>query len=100
MTEHSDAYYDYKRNDPNAKNPFTDPVDRERAERVVNNTPALSSQNTPALSSQMRMELRQLINDVLDERELKKKLEGPYDFPEDEDDGLDYEDEWLYRATY
>ena len=36
--EHSDAYYDYKRNDPNAENPFTDPVDRARAERVVGNT--------------------------------------------------------------
>ena len=36
--EHSDAYYDYKRNDPNAKNPFTDPADRARAERVVGNT--------------------------------------------------------------
>jgi len=33
--EHSDAYYDYKRNDLNAENPFTDPVDRARAERVV-----------------------------------------------------------------
>ena len=38
--EHSDAYYDYKRNDPNAENPFTDPVDRARAERVVGNTPS------------------------------------------------------------
>ena len=27
--EHSDYYYDYTRNDPNAKNPFTDPKDRE-----------------------------------------------------------------------
>jgi NTP pyrophosphatase (non-canonical NTP hydrolase) len=35
MIEHSDAYYDYKRNDPNAENPFTDPKDRARAERVV-----------------------------------------------------------------
>ena len=34
--EHSDAWYDYKRNDPNAENPFKDPKDRERAERVVN----------------------------------------------------------------
>ena len=33
--EHSDAYYDYKRNDPNAENPFTDPKERARAERVV-----------------------------------------------------------------
>ena len=33
--EHSDAWYDYKRNDPNAENPFTDPEDWARAERVV-----------------------------------------------------------------
>ena len=33
--EHSDAYYDYKRNDPDAQNPFTDPKDRERADFVV-----------------------------------------------------------------
>ena len=33
--EHSDYYYDYTRNDPNRENPFTDPVDRARAERVV-----------------------------------------------------------------
>jgi len=42
------------------------------------------------LSDSLKKELRQLINDVLDERELQKKLDGPYDFPED--DGLDYED--------
>ena len=34
--ENSDSWYDYKRNDPNAENPFTEPKDRERAERVVN----------------------------------------------------------------
>ena len=33
-TEHSDYYYDYNRNDPDIKNPFTDPKDRERAEKV------------------------------------------------------------------
>ena len=33
--EHSDAYYDYKRNDPDRENPFTDPKDRAKAERVV-----------------------------------------------------------------
>jgi hypothetical protein len=32
---HSDSWYDYKRNNPNAENPFTDPEDRKRAERVV-----------------------------------------------------------------
>ena len=35
--KHSDAWYDYKRNDPNAENPFTDPEDWARAERVVGN---------------------------------------------------------------
>ena len=40
-TQHSDYYYDYTRNDPNAKNPFTDPKDRERAEKVVNGDPEL-----------------------------------------------------------
>ena len=33
--EHSDSYYDYKRNDPDRENPFTDPKDRARAEIVV-----------------------------------------------------------------
>ena len=33
--EHSTSWYDYTRNDPNRENPFTDPVDRARAEFVV-----------------------------------------------------------------
>ena len=37
--EHSDAYYDYKRNDPDRKNPFTDPKDRERAFKVTGEEP-------------------------------------------------------------
>jgi len=32
---HSDYYYNYTRNDPNAKNPFTDPKDRIRADFVI-----------------------------------------------------------------
>jgi len=43
--EHSDAYYDYKRNDPNAENPFTDPVDRARAEFVVGGGNTASHEN-------------------------------------------------------
>ena len=46
------------------------------------------------ISDALKVELKQLINEVLDEREHEKKLEGPYDFPEDESD------EWLYRGTY
>ena len=37
--KHSDYYYDYTRNDPDRKNPFTDPEDRERAFKVTGQTP-------------------------------------------------------------
>ena len=40
--EHSDVWYDYKRNDPDRENPFTDPKDRARAERVVGNVEELN----------------------------------------------------------
>ncbi len=43
--EHSDAYYDYKRNNPDAENPFTDPVDRARAEFVVGGGNTASHEN-------------------------------------------------------
>tara|TARA_B000000532_G_scaffold109195_1_gene87678 strand:- start:69 stop:320 length:252 start_codon:yes stop_codon:yes gene_type:complete len=46
------------------------------------------------ISDALKQELKELINEVLDEREHQKKLEGPYDFPEDEST------EWLYRGTY
>ena len=35
------------------------------------------------LSDALKLELKELINEVLDERELEKKMNGPYDFPED-----------------
>ena len=35
------------------------------------------------LSDALKIELKQLINEVLDERELEKQMNGPYDFPED-----------------
>jgi len=34
------------------------------------------------LSDIMKVELKQLINEVLDEREYQKKLNGPYDMPD------------------
>ena len=43
--EHSDAYYDYTRNDPDAENPFTDPVDRAKAELVVGGGNTASHEN-------------------------------------------------------
>ena len=35
------------------------------------------------LSDALKVELKELINEVLDERELEKKLNGPYDFPDE-----------------
>ena len=46
--EHSDAWFDYKRNDPDRENPFTDPVDRARADYVV----GLSTGFTVGLSTE------------------------------------------------
>ena len=44
--EHSPYYYDYKRNDPNAKNPFTDAFDYMMAEAVVNGDDGYPSEFT------------------------------------------------------
>ena len=56
--------------------------------------PPLQVREMNLISDSLKVELKQLINEVLDEREHLKQLEGPYDFPEDESD------EWLYRGTY
>ena len=68
--------------------------------------PPLQVREMNLISDALKVELKQLINEVLDEREHLKQLEGPYDFPEDEseivinDDDLDGGTEWLYRGTY
>tara|TARA_Y100001963_G_scaffold107561_1_gene148714 strand:+ start:1233 stop:1367 length:135 start_codon:yes stop_codon:yes gene_type:complete len=36
--------------------------------------------------SKLREEVKKIINEVLDERELEKKMKGPYDIPEKEDE--------------
>ena len=56
--------------------------------------PPLKVNEMNLISDALKVELKQVINEVLDEREYKKKLDGPYDFPENESD------EWLYRGTY
>ena len=40
------------------------------------------------ISDSLKKELKDIINEVLDEREHQKKLEGPYDFYDD--DGIDF----------
>ena len=39
---------------------------------------------TNLFSDSFRKELKDLINEILDEREYQKKLEGPYDFYDDD----------------
>ena len=34
------------------------------------------------LTEELKEEFKKLIHEVLDERELEKKLNGPYDFPD------------------
>tara|TARA_B100000424_G_C22915596_1_gene487142 strand:- start:653 stop:913 length:261 start_codon:yes stop_codon:yes gene_type:complete len=66
-------------------------IEEQRAAIPPFNPPKLN-----IISDALKVELKQLINEVLDEREYKKKLEGPYDFPEN--DFLENDpDGWLYR---
>tara|TARA_B100000214_G_C23598576_1_gene459616 strand:+ start:468 stop:602 length:135 start_codon:yes stop_codon:yes gene_type:complete len=36
--------------------------------------------------SRLREEVKKILNEVLDERELERKMRGPYDIPEKEDE--------------
>jgi len=36
--------------------------------------------------SKLREEVKKIINEVLDERELERKMRGPYDIPEKDDE--------------
>ncbi len=39
---------------------------------------------TNLISDALKEELKSLINEVLDERDHERKLNGPYDFPEED----------------
>ena len=45
--------------------------------------PPLRVNKMNLISDALKIELKELINEVLDERDMEKKLNGPYDFPED-----------------
>ena len=45
--------------------------------------PPLKVNKMNLLSDALKIELKQLINEVLDGRDIEKKMNGPYDFPED-----------------
>ncbi len=44
--------------------------------------PPMEVNKVNLISDALKDELKQLINEVLDERDFEKKLNGPYDFPE------------------
>ena len=74
---HSDSYYDYTRNDPNAENPFTDPVERAKAFEVTGQKPVYIYESPDGGKTVYRYERGT--------DPLKREL---YDF---DSDGLDYE---------
>ena len=46
--------------------------------------PDMEVVKTKLFSDSFKKELKDLINEILDEREYQKKLEGPYDFYDDD----------------
>ena len=44
--------------------------------------PDVKPKQVNLISDALKKELKDIINEVLDERELEKKLNGPYDFPD------------------
>ena len=48
-----------------------------------NRSPAAIPNKINLISDALKKELKDIINEVLDERELEKKMNGPYDIPED-----------------
>ena len=48
-----------------------------------NRIPAAIPNKINLISDALKKELKDIINEVLDERELEKKKNGPYDIPED-----------------
>ena len=55
------------------------PEDIQRQRDAI---PPIKVNKTNLLSDALKEELKDLINEVLDERDIEKKLNGPYDFPE------------------
>ena len=45
--------------------------------------PDVKPKQVNLISDALKKELKDIINEVLDERELEKKLNGPYDIPDD-----------------
>ena len=54
----------------------------EQIQKRRDSIPSMQVNKTNLLSDALKVELKELINEVLDERDIEKKLNGPYDFPE------------------
>ena len=59
------------------KNALSD-IEAQRAK-----IPDVKPKEINIISDALKKELKDIINEVLDERELEKKLNGPYDIPDD-----------------
>ena len=55
------------------------PEDIQRQRDAI---PPLKVNKMNLISDALKIELKELINEVLDERDMEKKLNGPYDFQE------------------
>jgi len=86
--EHSDAWYDYTRNDPDRENPFTDPEDRARAERVVGggNTAASSAEELTISIPPDSVVAGGVYADAVDH--LVSEMPGPFTTYSDNDDAI------------
>ena len=63
--------------------PFGGKSTPEDIEAPRDRIPAAIPNKINLISDALKKELKDIINEVLDERELEKKMNGPYDIPED-----------------
>ena len=86
--EHSDAYYDYKRNDPDAENPFTDAFDYMMAETIVGNADMADIDDQYAHHFSLNTEGQE--KEIMEKREPKRNHQYKYHETEIMNDIEDY----------
>ena len=63
--------------------PFGGKSTPEDIEAQRDKIPDVKPKEINIISDALKKELKDIINEVLDERDLEKKMNGPYDIPED-----------------
>ena len=86
--EHSDAWYDYKRNDPDAENPFTDAFDYMMAETIVGNADMADIDDQYAHHFSLNTEGQE--KEIMEKREPKRNHQYKYHETEIINDIEDY----------